>query len=321
MAGSRPVLLALGSVNADFQARTPRPLEAGETLLADGFARRGGGKAANVAFLAHRLGHPVRLIARVGDDDLREQALAPLRRAGLCLDGVTTAPGSATAVSMIAVPPNGKKSIVLAGNANEVWDEKTESAMIAAIETAPAGSMLCVDFEIAPRVAARALAAARARGMPSVLDPAPAGRVDAASLAACFATTPDAREAGELTGIDTSELECAAHAATILHRRGPALACVKLGDGGCAYARAGGLIHVPPVPVDVVDTTGAGDAFTGALCVALLEGKAPDDAVLFAVACSHLAVGADGSQEAYPDRTTIEALLPRLAAGVRDLEG
>lgn len=313
---SAPVILSLGSVNADFQVRTQHPLEAGETLLASDFVRLGGGKAANVAFLAHRLGCPAILLARVGDDDLREQALAPLRRAGLCLDQVTVAPGIATAVSMIAVPPDGKKSIVLASNANDAWDEAAINTVLAAIGAAPAGSILAADLEITPDAAAQAIRAARARGLRVVLDPAPADRASKDILAQCYALSPDAREAGEITSTDAGTAEGAARAAAALARLGVKLVCVKLGDGGCVVAHEDRFTHIPPVDIEVVDSTGAGDAFTGALAVALLEGQAPLRAALFATAASHLAVTGYGSQESYPSRPAINAFIPRLAPHV-----
>jgi hypothetical protein len=98
---SGPAILSLGSINADFLVRTERALHGGETLAATDFRRLGGGKAANVALLAHRLLHPVVLLGRVGDDELREQALAPLRAAGIPLDGVSTAAGTPTAVDVV----------------------------------------------------------------------------------------------------------------------------------------------------------------------------------------------------------------------------
>jgi ribokinase len=313
------VILSLGSINADFQTRTPQPLAAGATLLGTDFVRLGGGKAANVAFLAHRLGHPAVLLGRVGDDDLREQALAPLRRAGLDLRGVATAPGTATAVSMIAVAPDGKKSIVLASNANDAWDDDAIRTVLTEIAAAPADTMLVADGEIAPHAATQAMRAAHRRNIRVVLDPAPADRIDPASLALCFAVSPDAREATQLTGIEIGDPSGAARAACALAERGVHLAVVKLADGGCVFTVSGRVTHIPPIPVEVVDTTGAGDAFTGALAVALCDRMPDEQAVLFATAASHVAVTRYGSQESYPTRTEIAQLLPRLTGNVRHL--
>ncbi|AKT38398.1 PfkB family carbohydrate kinase [Chondromyces crocatus] len=137
-----PFILSLGSINADFQVRVDEPLESGRTLIASDFSRPGGGKTANVAFLARRLGVPACLLGRVGDDDLCEQALAPLCATEVDLRHVTTARGCPTAVSMIAVSSDGKKSILLATNANDAWDEDAIRDTVDAITGAPDGSAL-----------------------------------------------------------------------------------------------------------------------------------------------------------------------------------
>jgi ribokinase len=316
---AEPVILSLGSVNADFQVRTRDAPDPGRTVMATDFVRLSGGKAANRAFLARRLGHPAWLLARVGGDDLREQVLGPLREAGVDLSGVSTADGIATAVSMIAVMPDGKKTIVLAANANDAWDDTQAEAVAARIAEAPPGSVLATDCEVPRHVVARAVAAAAARGLAIVIDPSPAERATADVLAQATALAPNASEAHGLTGIAVDTPEQAASAAGRLAGRSGGIACVKLRDGGCVVAHRDGVTHIPPVPVEVVDSTGAGDAFTGALAVALLEGRAAVDAALFATASSHLAVTKYGSQAAYPDRAQIASLLPRLAAGVRAL--
>lgn len=308
-----PVVLSLGSVNADFQMRVGRPLGSGETLPARDFTRLSGGKAANRAFLARRLGLAAWLLGRVGEDELAEQALAPLRAAGVDLVGVSTATGCPTAFSVIAVPPDGKKSILLAGNANDAWDEAAVNAVIARIAAAPARSVLAVDYEVPAPVIRRAAEAARTRGIPLVIDPSWPDRLDREVLAHALAVAPNAAEAEALTDARITDPESAARAARHLGGLGARLALVKLKDGGCVLWADGGAIHIPPVEVAVVDSTGAGDAFTGALAVALLEGQAPRDAALFATAASHQAVTAWGSQPAYPTRARIEALLPRLA--------
>jgi ribokinase len=125
--------------------------------MADHCMRLSGGKAANQAFLAQRLGHTAMLLGRVGDDDLAEQALAPLRRAGLRLDGVAAACGTATAVSMIAAPPDAKKGIVLAANANDAWDEAVLRTMELTLRAAPSDAVLSLDCEVAPDAVARVL--------------------------------------------------------------------------------------------------------------------------------------------------------------------
>lgn len=316
---SEPVILSLGSVNADFQVRVDEPIEEGRTLIATDFRRLGGGKAANVAFLAGRLGHRAKLLARVGDDGLAEQALAPLREAGVDLGHVSTAEGHPTAVSMIAVPPDGKKSILLALNANDAWDEPAILDATGAIGKAPDGSILVADYEVPPGLVARAAHAARERGFALVIDPSPADRVDRDVLARAQAVTANPKETQILTGIEVDGVEAACRAARELAGLGTAIVCVKLRDGGCVLAHDGRLDLIPAPEVEPVDSTGAGDAFAGALAVALLEKRPPRDAACFAVAASSLAVTAYGSQPAYPSRARIEALLGTIAGGAHAL--
>ena len=304
-----PAILSLGSINADFQVRLDEPLEGGLTLMGRDFVRLSGGKAANVAFLARRLGLAALLIGRVGQDDLAEQAMAPLRQAGVDTRHVTCAPGS-TGMSMIAVPPDGKKSIVLAGNANESWDDAAVESMMAAIGEASKDSVLVVDLEISAGVVAKALRFAEERGIRTVLDPSPPDRVELALLSHVHAVTPNVREAGRLTGVTVSDVDSAMRAAQCLLKRGARVACIKLADGGCVAAWKGGCVHIPSPDVHAVDATGAGDAFTAAFAVSLLEGGDPAQAACYGVAASSCAVRAYGSQPSYPLRAEIEANLP-----------
>lgn len=303
-------LFALGSVNADFQMRLDAATGSAETLPAHHFMRLSGGKAANVALLARRLGCEATLLGRTGRDDLAEQALAPLRAAGVDLAGLTQTPAQATAVSVITVPPDGKKHIVLANNANDAWDESAIAQAEALLRAAAPCALLVADYEVPAAVVQRALQAARARGLPVVLDPSFPDRVDKPLLRGLRAITPNGEEAQALTGVDCAqELECARALAAL----GPQIVCLKLSDGGCVLGWQGRYTRLRAPRMEVVDSTGAGDAFTGAFAVALLEGRDPLQAARHGVAASALAVTVYGSQPAYPDRARLEALLSRVA--------
>jgi len=308
---STPVLLSLGSINADFQARLERPLKDVETQRASAFSRLSGGKAANVACLAARLGAPACLLGAVGEDDLACQALGPLRAAGVDVAGVVRVPGG-TAVSLILVPPSGRKRIVLAPQANLRLDAPARERIVARIARAPAGSVLVADFETCPQAARAALAQARAHGLRTVVDPSFPDRVDADDLRGLDALTPNEEEALALAGVRGRGREAIAEAARELARRGPAVVCVKLASGGCLFVERGELVHVEARDVPTVDSTGAGDAFTGAFAVALLRGLPSHEAARWGVAASTLAVTAWGSQPSYPDARALEAELARL---------
>ena len=314
-------LLSLGSINADFQVRVDDPPGTVETLLAHDLCRLGGGKAANRAFLGRLYGLDCHLLGRVGADDLAEQALAPLRQVGVNLEGVSRSTSAGTAVSMIMVPPQGKKHIVLASNANDDWDEAAIADVLERIAQASRPSWLTVDCEIPAAVASRALAQARRAGMPVLLDPSFAQRVDLGWLDGLAAITPNCEETSGLLGTHVETLEQAARAVRELSRRGVHIACVKLADGGAVLAHEDGVYHVPGAGMTVVDSTGAGDAFSGVLAVCLVQGFTPLEAACRAVAASDLSVGGYGSQPAYPSPAQIEGHAPAICQQVRKLHG
>lgn len=314
-----PTILAVGSINVDVQVRTDRWPDPGETLLARDFLMTGGGKAANVAFLARRLDRPAQLFGHVGDDVLAGEALRSLERAGVDLTGVTRVGGAATALSMIVVRPDGEKTIILAPNANDAWDDTDAGDVAKAIGNAQEGSVLVVDLEVPEAVVRRSVRAARRagreRGLRVVLDPSPADRMPDDLFVFVDAITPNPSEAQTLTGIEISSADDAERAGQELLRRGVGAACMKLPDGGCVVVADNVHERIDPVEMNVVDTTGAGDAFAGALGVALMDGLEIVRAARFAVATSHLAVTAYGSQESYPARDGVERMLDRLGNG------
>lgn len=305
-------VISLGSVNADFQVRVDRRPDLNETLLASDFLQLSGGKAANVAYLARKLGFPAILIAHVGADTLAEQALKPLREIEVDLKYVHAIKGKPTGVSMISVPPDGNKGIILAGNANNIWAKEDVATVRDAIANAPSGSVLVVDYEITPFIVEPAINAACERDFPVILDPSPADQVEQNLFSQVTYLVPDAGEAEKLTGIEIDSVDCAIQAAHRFLERGVKNACVKLKNGGCVLINHDQTLHISPVPVDVVDATGAGDAFAGALAIAVLEGRSLQDAACFATAASHVTVTRYGSQPAYPTRSEIDLMFQRL---------
>lgn len=289
-------VLSLGSINADFQVCIDRRPEISETLIASNFKRLSGGKAANVAWLARRLQVPARLFAHVGDDDLAEQALAPLHEQGVELAGVRKIANMQTGVAMIMVPPDGKKGIVMSPNANAAWDQADAEQAAGMIRKASSGSVLVTDCEIPAVVVEQAMQAAQQQRFLTILDPSPAEEVTDAILRLADIVVPNPSEAKQLTGIACTDVKTAIDAGKRLLERGAGAACIKLSDGGCVFVSKDQTAHLSPVPVDVVDTTGAGDAFAGALATALVKQADMLKAVGFAVAASHVAVSGYGSR-------------------------
>ena len=215
---------------------------------------------------------------------------------------------------MVTVPPDGRKGIVLAANANRNWEEGDVGAARHAVEAAPAGSVLALDCEVPDAVALACARAARERGLAVLLDPSPAGRAGPELLAAAAVAVPDPGEAEAITGVAVRDPGSARDAALALREGGVEAPVVKLPDGGCVALWDGRAWHVPTTPVEVVDTDGAGDAFAGAMAAALLEGRRMREAAPFAAAASHLAVRGWGAQASYPGRGAVEALAAELSA-------
>ncbi len=304
-------ILSLGSINVDFQVRADRWPEPGEVSMGNEFLMSAGGKGANVAYLARKLGADVRLMARTGDDILAGIARDPLERLGVDLRHTNSIPGTATGAAMIRVQPDGDKSILLAGNANELWRQEDLDDVSAAIAEAPSGSILVADLEISGFVVKKILAAARRRGVAVIFDPSPADRFDADLNPFVDFITPNAFEAEKLTGVRIDTPEDGFRAGEVLLERGVGTALVKLGRGGCIVVGQGVREHVQSREIEPVDTTGSGDAFAGALAVALLGGSQSTAAARFAVAAATLAATRYGAQASYPSRVELEGWLHR----------
>jgi ribokinase len=266
-----PRIVVVGSVNLDLVARVPRLPQPGETLAAHGLRRVPGGKGANQALAARRLGADVALVAAVGADPAAEEALALLRDEGVDLGGVAAHPELPTGHALITVDDDGETTIVVVAGANDA---------VATGELGHADAVLTV-LEV-PDLAVAA-AAARATGM-FVLNAAPARPVAPDVLRRADLVVVNRAEFAELDGLDAARA-----------------VAVTLGGEGAELRRGGAVVAraVPP-PTTVVDGTGAGDCFTAALTVALLAGRSDEDALRYACAAGALAVSRPGAQPAMP---------------------
>jgi ribokinase len=308
-----PAVLAAGTVNADFLMRVDAPLERGASLIARGLQRTSGGRAANVAVMARRLGAPARLFGCIGDDDLAEQALEGPRAAAVDLTALRRVPGD-TGLAAILVGDGGAKTMILAAGANDAFTDADGDRLASAVRDAPEGSVLVVDSELSPAALERAFEAAREHGRVTVLDPTRPSGVTDRLLELSDHVTPNADEAAGLTGIAVESPADAHRAARRLHRRGPRHVHVRLPRGGCVTLWPDGEVLLSaPEDLEVVDTTGAGDAFAGTLATAIIAGLPPVDAARLAVAAAACAVTGFGAQESYPEPRVLHAT----ARGVR----
>ncbi|WP_292596034.1 PfkB family carbohydrate kinase [Mesorhizobium sp.] len=305
----RPIVLSLGSINADLQFDVQGSLGVGGAVRASGFAQRAGGKAANVAYFTHRLGVPTRLIGRVGDDQFAEIAVGPLKAAELDLGSVGVNSDVPTGVAIVAVPKDGTKAILSASNANMSWNNAAVDNVVAAIRNSPDRSILVADFEIPLPVLNAAFETAQERGFRVLVDPTFADQIDRSQLCRFCAITPNQQEASDLLGLPIATNDDAARAALQLNALGVEIACVKLEDGGCFLALDHDAMQILAPPVDVIDKTGAGDAFIAAMAVALLDGKSAYAAACWGVAASAIAVRKKGAQESYPSMMELQQMI------------
>ncbi len=298
----QPSVVVVGSVNADLVVSVERLPRAGETVTGGTFARHGGGKGANQAVAAVRAGAAVAMVGAVGADDLGEEALRELAAEGIDVAAVARLDDAATGVAAIVVDGRGENLIAVASGANaEVDGTLVEEAVERLIERGTSGVVL-MQQEIPEDVVLAGIRAARAAGWQAVLNPAPA-RPLPDDLAGVI-LTPNADEARALAGQD--DVEAAAHA---LASRTGAPVLVTVGADGALLVADSGVERVPAPVVEVVDTTGAGDAVNGALAAELAAGRPLIEAVRFAMAAAGLSTRAAGAREGMPRRDDVLAAL------------
>ncbi|MGV9251295.1 ribokinase [Streptomyces sp. NPDC003697] len=312
-------LLVVGSANADLVIGVERRPSAGETVLGSDLAVHPGGKGANQAVAAARLGARTALLARVGDDAHGRLLLDSQRAAGVDTAGVLVG-GAPTGVALITVDPSGDNSIVVSPGANgrlTPEDVRNASALLGASRVV--STQLEIPLETVVELVRRL-----APGSRFVLNPSPPRAVPAEVLAACDPLIVNEHEArvllagagdrsGEGAGGDRPEEWAGGDRpeewARGLLALGPRSVVVTLGAGGALVASGEGVTHVPSVRVEAVDTTGAGDAFTAALAWRLGAGASLVDAAAYAARVGAVAVTRRGAQAAFPVAEEVDALV------------
>jgi ribokinase len=302
------MLLVFGSINVDllFQVETlPRP---GETVLCPGYEVAAGGKGANQAAAAARAGAAVRVVGSVGDDGFGRFARAALAIAGVDCASIT-ASRRATGVAVIGVDRAAENQIIVASGANL----DTSAEQVKDVDLAPGVTVLCQN-EIRPEATFALLERARACGARTVLNLAPAGQVPARSLDALDYLVVNEIE-GRVVAGRSGEVAAAAFAQDLARQHD--LTCVvTLGAAGALAVGPDFALRVPVLPIEAIDTTGAGDAFVGVLAASLdlghdLEGALRRASVAAGLACTRL-----GAQTSQPTAAEIEARLTEIAAPV-----
>ncbi|MEO7718120.1 MAG: ribokinase [Capsulimonas sp.] len=302
---TRPRVVVVGSSNTDMVARVARLPGPGETVLSDRFEMVAGGKGANQAVAAARLGAQVTFVARVGSDALGDQAIAGFQADGVDTTYVVRDETALTGVALIGVDAAcGENSIIVAPGANA---NLSPSDVEAASEAILYADVVICQLETPLEALKVVLEEAHAVGATMVLNPAPAQSLSRDLLCYVDVLTPNETEAALLVGdVNASPLD----AARQLRALGVSSVVVTLGAAGALICDLDGETIIPGRHVEtVVDTTGAGDCFTGALCVALAEGKDLRQSARFAVAAASLSVMKAGAQPSMPTRSEVDALL------------
>lgn len=294
-------VLVVGSANVDFTVALERLPEPGETVSEGTLVVARGGKGANQAVAARRLGAEVRLIGCVGDDASGRDVRAALADEGIGVAGIATAPHAATGTALIMVDRAGRNQIGVAPGANRAL---TVAQVEARAEDFAWAEVVVASCEIPLECVAAALRLARRHGATTILNPAPVPRAPLDRLALVDYLTPNAGEAVRLAGM--TGVEAAAEA---LVARGAGTVVVTLGEGGALCRGRVGAHRLPAVKVDPVDTTAAGDAFNGALAVALGERRDVAAALRFANAAAALACTKRGAQPSLPARADVDRIV------------
>ena len=307
-----PRVCVIGSANLDFTVALPRLPRVGETVSAGTLLVNRGGKGANQAVAARRLGAEVQMIGCVGDDDSGHEIRRALREQGIGVDAIATSSKAATGTALIFVGREGRNQIGVAPGANHQLTVEMARSGEAAIERA---QVLVSQLEVPVPVVRWALETARRHGVPTVLNPAPVQELSDELLALVTYLTPNAGEVAALTGIEVRNLESGRQAAARLCERGAGTVIITLGEQGALVCDGAAVVHFEAFPVEAVDTTGAGDAFNGALAVGLAAGGSLEQVIPLASAAAALTCTRRGAQAALPDRGDVERFLQSLRGG------
>lgn len=303
---SKPTIVVVGSSNTDMVIKADHLPVPGETILGGEFVMAAGGKGANQAVAAARLGGSVVFISRVGDDSLGRQAIEGYANEGIDTSFILADPEKPTGVALILVDDKGENVISVASGANYNLSPADVNRAKTLIQSA---AMIVMQLETPLPTIAEAAKIAAAAHVPVILDPAPAPSepLSAEILAHITYIKPNETEASRLTGIDVTDENSAYRAAQKLIALGPKAVIVTLGKDGSLVVEAGKEpVLVPSKNVAAIDATAAGDCYSGALAVALAEGKPLVEAARFASAAAALSVTRLGAQPSLPRRDEIQ---------------
>ena len=298
-------IFVLGSINQDFVLKVERRPEPGETVTDAELSTGSGGKGANQAAAAALLGASVSFLGRVGDDEFGEPLVRALEEKGIDTSLIQRISGRQTGAAFITVTPDGENAITVAPGANRAI---TLEDVDAAADVIRGARVLVAQMEVPKEVVGRAAEVAASGDTRVLLNLAPTFEVPRELLERLDPLVVNEHEAAFLLGSRVEGVDGALSAAPELLSLGPGSAVITLGAAGAVIADSSSATHIPAPEVDVVDTTGAGDAFVGALAVKLARGASLEEAASYAVRAGAAAVTKRGAQGALPTPEVVEAL-------------
>jgi len=300
-------LTVLGNINIDFVVQANRLPRPGETVCSQGdFKMVPGGKGANQAVAAARLGAQVTLIGRVGNDAFGPALLENLRREDINTNFILQDEEANTGAAFITVLPDGENAIVSALGAN---NRCTIEQLEAAAPQIERSDLLLVQLGVPAEVVNRAIQIAVDRDVLVQLNPSPLGQPLPNLWRRAYALVPNQSEASEISGVQITDIASAMEAAEVIRSEGITVVVITLGPAGCLVDSAQGTYRVGGFPVEPIDTTAAGDSFAGALATALAEGMPATEAAVFANAAGALATTIPGAQPSLPQREAVNDFL------------
>ena len=301
-------IVVLGSLNMDLVVRARRAPAGGETLPGQAFYTIPGGKGANQALAVSRLGGRAVMIGRVGGDGFGEQMRQNLANADVDTHFLRQEMGETSGVALIVVEDNGENRIIVVPGANGLVNREDVEAAQDVIRSA---GLLVMQFEIDLGVVNYAAELAFRQALPVLLNPAPPYAVSDELLQKVTYLVLNEHEAEQITGLKVNDPQSAEAAARVLQHRGARTVILTLGGQGLVAISADQVYHLPAYPVEVVDTTAAGDAFIGGLTVSLMQGMSLPGALEFASAAGALTVTRLGAQTSIPTRQEVLDFLSR----------
>jgi ribokinase len=299
----KPRIVVAGSSNTDMVIRSPRIPEPGETILGGEFFMNAGGKGANQAVAAARLGGDILFIAKLGDDIFGRQALALFTTEGIDVSQIIIDMEHPSGVALITVDAAGENSIVVASGANAALGPDDIGPCTQHIEEA---FIVLMQLETPVPTIEKIASIAAGRHIMTVLNPAPAAELSDSLLRHISIITPNQKETEMLTGIKVQDRASALQASERLHARGVETVIITMGAAGASLYHKNRFSTIASPVVKAVDTTAAGDVFNGALVVGLAEGMEMEEAVGFACRAAALSVTRPGAQASAPYRKELE---------------